>query len=126
MKILVVEDEDDTRNALVSVLKRRGYNMLEASKGAEAISIIEKEKPDIVFLDIQLADKIDGMEVLRKSKEISPHTEVIMMSAYQTEYDQQAQELGAYHFLKKPIVKIDLFINLIEEIRKKKNLASQN
>ena len=126
MKVLVVEDEDDTRNALVSILRRRGYNMLEASKGAEAISIIEKEKPDIVFLDIQLADNIDGMEVLKQSKAISSQTEVIIMSAYFVEYGQQALQLGAYHFLRKPIVKIELFTQLIEEIRKNKNLDSQN
>ena len=126
MKVLVVEDEDGTRNALVSVLKRRGYEMLEAAGGAEAISIIEKEKPDVVFLDIQLADKIDGLEVLKQSKVVSPQTELIMMSAYLMEYGLRSQDLGAYHFLKKPIVKIELFIQLIEEIRKKKNLATQS
>ena len=127
MKILMVEDEEDTRKALVSILKRRGYNnLLEASKGEEAISIIEKEKPDIIFLDIQLADKVDGMQVLRQTKKsVSPESEVVMMSAYQTEYGQQAKELGAYDFFKKPILKFDIFINAIEEIRQKKGLGKK-
>lgn len=125
LRILIVEDEEDTRNALVNVLKRRGYNILEAAKGADAISIIESQKPGIVFLDIQLADSIDGMAVLKKSKEMAPQTEVIMMSAYQAEYGEQAKQMGAYDFLKKPIVKIDVFTILIEEIRKKNNLAPQ-
>ena len=123
MKILVVEDEDDTRQAFVRILKRRGHDMLESSKGAEAIGIIEREKPDIVFLDIQLADNIDGIEVLRQAKRILPQTEIIMMSAYKAEYAQPARELGAYDFMQKPIVKMELLIDLIEEIRKKKNLT---
>ena len=123
MKIFIVEDEEETRQAFVRILKRRGYDVLEASKGAEAISIIEREKPDIIFLDIQLADNIDGMEVLRQAKQIFPQTEIIMMSAYRVEYAQPARELGAYDFMQKPIVKMELLINFIEEIRKKKNLT---
>ncbi len=123
LKILVVEDDEDTRGPLVFLLRKRGYNVLEASKGSEALDIMGKEKPDIVFLDIQLADNMNGIEVLRKTREVSLETKVIIMSAYREEYMQQTEELGAYSFLKKPILKIDQLTNLIEEIRKKKNLS---
>ena len=124
VKILMVEDEELVRLSFIQLLKRRGYNnILEASRGIEAIRIIEQHKPDIVLLDIQLADETDGLEVLKQSRIISPETKVVMMSAYQKEYEHQAQELGAYGFLKKPILKIELLTNVIEEIRKNKGLA---
>ena len=126
VKILMVEDEEYVRESFVKLLKCRGYNnILEASKGKDAIGIIEQQKPDIIFLDIQLADDIDGLEVLKQSKIISPETKVIMMSAYRTEYEQRAQKLGADDFLKKPVLKIELLTHAIEEIRRNKGLGGK-
>lgn len=121
VRILIAEDEEDARKALVRLLGRRGYGgILEASGGADAVNIIEKERPDIVFLDISLADSIDGMEVLRKAMILAPQTKVIMMSAYGPQFEEEAKQLGAYGFLSKPVVDIKLFVNLIEEISKTK------
>lgn len=104
VKILVVEDEESIREAIIDYLNLKGYkNVLAASTGKEAIKKIEEDKPDIAFLDIQLADDIDGIQVLKKCREVSPQTKAVMLSAYQDEYGKQAKELGAYGFLKKPI-----------------------
>lgn len=124
IKVMIVEDEEDARSALVRMLGRRGVEgIIETSKGAEAIQLIEKEKPDVAFLDIQLGDSIDGMEVLKQAKVKSPQTEIIMMSAHKEEYEDEAKKLGAFNFIRKPILKIEELANLIEEVRKIKNLA---
>jgi len=104
VKILVVEDEDFVRESLIDYLDMKGYeNTLSATKGEEAIQIIEKENLNFVLLDIQLADETDGMKVLKRAREISPDSKIIMMSAYYREYGQEAKKLGAYAFIKKPI-----------------------
>lgn len=123
MRILIVEDEEDTRHAFVNILKKRGHEVLEATKGQEAIEIIEKEKPDVVYLDISLADNVDGMEVLRQVKPKVPETEIIMMSAYYDEHEEASKKLGAYSFCRKPILKMEQFLNPLEEIKKKRNLS---
>jgi YesN/AraC family two-component response regulator len=121
LKICIVEDEDFVRESVVQLLNIKGYDhILEASRGQEAIAMIEKEKPDIVFLDIRLADNINGIEVLKRSRGTSPNTKFVMMSAYQDEFGKQTKDLGAYGFLKKPITKADTLINIIKEISDKK------
>lgn len=121
LKICIVEDEDFVRESVVQLLNMKGYeHILEASRGQEAIAMIEKEKPDIVFLDIRLADNTNGVEVLKMSRGTSPNTKFVIMSAYQEEFEKQTKDLGAYGFLKKPITKVDSFINLIKEISDKK------
>lgn len=104
IKILVVEDEDFAREAVIDYLDLKGYdNTLSATKGKEAIEMIANEKPDFVLLDVQLADEIDGMEVLKRAREVSPDSKVIMMSAYFQEHREESKRLGAYSFIKKPI-----------------------
>ena len=115
IKILVVEDEAFARETIVDYLNIKGYeNISIASRGQEALDKISEEKPDFIFLDIQLADKIDGMEVLRQARSLSPLSKCIMMSAYKDEFGPKAEELGAYYFLKKPIRNLDKIIKLIE------------
>lgn len=121
MKVLIVEDEEDTRRALVNMLRKRQHEVLEASQGKEAIAIIERDKPDLVYLDIQLADDVDGMEVLQQAKAQSPDTEFVIMSAY-NEYEGESKKLGAFSFCKKPIYKMENFLNPLEEVKKKKGL----
>ena len=122
MRILIVEDEEDTRKAFANMLKKRGHEILETAKGQEAIEIIEKEKPDMVYLDISLADDVTGMEVLKQSKLKFPEVEIVMMSAYESEYKAESLRLGAHCFCTKPITKLEQFFNPLEEIKKKKGL----
>jgi DNA-binding NtrC family response regulator len=119
VKILIVEDEEFIRETVAQFLNIKGYrNIMQTSKGEDAIAIIQKERPDIVFLDIMLADDTDGMEVLKQVMEFAPLTKIVMMSAYLAEYGAKSKELGAYGFLKKPILRAETFINMIREIEK--------
>ena len=117
MKILVVEDESDLCDLIVNYLQiKKCGEILSTGKGQEAISLIEANKPDVVLLDIQLADNVDGIQVLEKSLKISPSTKIIMMSAYKEEYAEKALEMGATRFLRKP-VQTQQIIRVIDEIK---------
>ena len=103
LKIMIVEDEADICDLLADYLGMKGCkNISKIFTGKEAIARIELDKPDIIFLDIQLADNVRGLEVLKKTKELLPNAKVIMMSAYKEEHGPESQALGAYDFLKKP------------------------
>jgi CheY-like chemotaxis protein len=71
-KILVVDDEEDVRTFLSSVLEREGYETLLASDGVEAFEILERERPDVVVLDLQMPHQT-GTEFYRR---LSHHHEV--------------------------------------------------
>lgn len=103
LKIMIIEDEADICDLLADYLGMKGCkNISKIFTGKDAMAKIELEKPDVIFLDIQLADNIRGLEVLKKIKELLPNTKTVMMSAYQEEHGQESQELGAYDFLRKP------------------------
>ncbi len=81
MKILVVDDDLHIQRLYKEEFEDEGYEVVVASNGQEAISLFEKEAPDIVTLDILLPD-IDGIRILRQMKEKNPKIPVIMSTAY--------------------------------------------
>ena len=105
-KILIVDDELDIREPLSHYLLMKGFkNVMTAEKANEALEKIEKHKPDLVLLDIQLKDEIDGMEILKRTKEkLSPASKIIMVSGHKEEYEHESYKLGADDFWKKPIL----------------------
>lgn len=80
-KILVVDDEESICLLYEDEFKDEGYNVITAKTGKEAIKLFEKEKPDLVILDINMP-RMTGIEVLRILKEKSPNIPVIMSTAY--------------------------------------------
>jgi len=101
-KILVVDDEAMARKLLKDFLDVKGYDVITASGGKEALEKI-KEGPDIVLLDIMMPD-MNGMEVLDKIKEMSPSTVVIMATALaENALGVESIKRGAFDFVTKPI-----------------------
>ncbi|HDM78281.1 MAG TPA: sigma-54-dependent Fis family transcriptional regulator [Deltaproteobacteria bacterium] len=101
-KVLVVDDELSMREFLEIMLLNEGYSVVTAENGGEALKILEKEPVDLIITDIRM-NGIDGLQVLKKSKEINPNTIVIMISAYASaETAVQAMKEGAYDYLPKP------------------------
>lgn len=101
--VLVVDDEASIRRSLAGILKDEGLEVIEAADGATAISMLIQHKPSLVLLDIWMPG-IDGLETLKKIKEISPHTPVVMISGHATiSTAVAATRLGAADFLEKPL-----------------------
>ncbi|MEK7791227.1 MAG: sigma-54 dependent transcriptional regulator [Deltaproteobacteria bacterium] len=117
--ILIVDDEQNIRRTLRSALEEEGYRVSEASDGRSAILSVEKERPDLILLDIWMPE-MDGMEVLKKLRPLGLNNSVIVMSGHGTiETAVKATKLGAYDFIEKPLSleKLSLVI---------KNLLSAN
>lgn len=100
-KILIVEDEQDSRQVLVEYISARIVSdIFQASNGFEAIELIKKNNFDLILLDIKMPG-ISGMEVLGTVKEISPETEVIVITkAGSKERELQIVEKGAVYMAK--------------------------
>ncbi len=100
--ILIVDDEALTLRTIGRALDGEGFEVFLANDGEEALKTISKEQPDLALVDVVLPG-IDGIEVLRQAKKISPATIVVMMSAYHlVERAVEAMKLGAYDYLIKP------------------------
>ncbi len=85
-KILVVDDEESIHLLYREELEEEGYEVISAMTGEEGLKLFQEEKPDLVILDINMPG-MDGIEVLRQMKQMSPDVPVILSSAY-PEYKQ--------------------------------------
>ena len=102
-KVLVVEDEPDLREILIYNLKREGFTVYASGDGWESLLIAQREKPDVVLLDLMLPT-MDGLEVCRKLRaQASYGVHVIIVSARNQEEDiLRGLELGADDYVGKP------------------------
>ena len=101
-KILVADDEREICQFLEGFLTRRGYEVITARDGVEALSRIESERPHLVILDIRMP-KMDGIEVLKKAKELDRSIGVIMLTAISEEsVAKKTLEQGADDYITKP------------------------
>jgi len=104
-KILIVDDEAFIRVLLVQAmddLKYEGVELLTASDGQEAMDMVERHRPDLIFLDVMMP-KITGYEVCRRVKEAYPQTYVIMLTAKGQLLDREKGEvLGTDEYITKP------------------------
>jgi DNA-binding response OmpR family regulator len=116
--LLVVEDIPDILNLLEATLTFKGYRVITAHDGAEALEIIQKERPDLIIADI-LMPKMDGFSMVHRLR-INPETRrvpVIFLSAtYVSPEDKAfALSLGATRFIEKP-VDLPSFLPVIEKL----------
>ncbi|ROQ91095.1 sigma-54-dependent transcriptional regulator [Desulfosoma caldarium] len=116
-RILVVDDERSMREFLEIMLQKDGYAVRCAASGTEALNLLREQPFDLVITDIRMKP-VDGLEVLRQCKQLSPRTVVIMISAYaSTETAVAAMREGAYDYLPKPF-KIDEMRRVIQNALK--------
>lgn len=101
--ILVVDDEEAIVSSLSSILQDEGYEVSVAKSGAEALKSYMADPPDLMLLDIWMPD-MDGLETLRRIKEVVPTAQVMVMSGHGSiETAVKAIKLGAYDYIEKPL-----------------------
>ncbi|MFQ5512563.1 MAG: sigma-54-dependent transcriptional regulator [Candidatus Krumholzibacteriia bacterium] len=123
--IFVVDDEEKITRLLQSQLADAGHTALGMTRPAEALERIAEHPPDIVITDLRM-DEIDGITLLKKVKETSPATDVVVMTAYATvETALDTMKQGAYDYIIKPFTTDELLM-LIERIEQKRRLESEN
>lgn len=123
-RILIVEDEKSMREVLKILLEGERYEVVSASDGLEGLSYLTNDIFDLVITDIKMP-KVDGFELLKKTKEISPDTIVIMITAFgTTEAAIEAMKSGAYDYINKPF-KIDEIRLIVEKALEKKRLSEE-
>ena len=111
--ILVIDDEPVIRDLLLDVLSRRGYQVDTAADGASGLKMAEEKPYSVVFTDIRMPG-MNGVEVYKRLKVISPSSRVIVMTGYGLEeMIQEALDLGAFADVKKPF-DLELICGLAE------------
>jgi two-component system response regulator HydG len=118
-KILVVDDQRNMRTTLSLMLRGAGHEVSEAGDGEEACERVQGESYDLVLTDLKMGGK-DGIEVLRHAKDVSPLTEVIVMTAYGTiESAVEAMRVGAYDYIQKPFSEEELLVKVDRAVEKR-------
>jgi DNA-binding NtrC family response regulator len=101
-RILIADDERIARDNLEHVLRKEGYEVVSVESGAAAVRELEKSEFDLVMTDLRM-QPVDGMEVLSRTKELHPDTEVIVITGYATVSSAvEAMQRGAYYYVPKP------------------------
>lgn len=107
--VLVVDDEDEFREAVVKKLEKRDLHCGSAPDGSTAVEMIKAKNYEVVLLDVRMPG-MDGVETLREIKKISPMTEVVMLTGYASvESGINGIKYGAFDYLMKPM-EIDILI----------------
>lgn len=106
IKILVVDDMPESIRLVKKVLEVRGYKVIEAQTGADAINTAQTEFPDLILMDVRLPGGIDGLEATRRIKALSQlaHIPILAMTASVRLEDMHwALDAGCVGFIRKPI-----------------------
>lgn len=101
-RVLIVDDEATAVENLAHVCRKEGYEVTTRTTGMGAIEALEKMRFDVVLTDLQM-EKVDGMAVLRRAKELDPGTAVVLITGFATlDSAVEAMKAGAFHYIAKP------------------------
>lgn len=108
-RILVIDDDKNHREGMITLLESRGYTAQGACNGKEALNLLEEEVFDLVITDYRM-QKMDGMHFLKEIKRQLPSLKVIMVTGYGSiEHAVEAMQSGAINYITKPVVPAKLF-----------------
>ncbi|MFN7945404.1 MAG: sigma-54 dependent transcriptional regulator [Blastocatellia bacterium] len=123
-KVMVVDDDPMMIDLARYQLQSRGYEVLTAETGQEALKLNADQHSEVVLTDLQLPD-IDGIELVRQLKENAPGTEIIMVTGYGSVNGAiEATKAGAFYFIEKPVEFEELFV-LIEKAIERSRQAEE-
>jgi len=121
--ILVVDDEESNLKVLERLLGREGYEVRTARTGPDALEAARAKTPELLLTDLKMPG-MDGLELLKAVRTVSPTTEVILMTAYGTvEIAVEAMKVGAYDFVTKPLKRHDIVRSVGKALEKAQLLA---
>src|SRR5215510_3351654 len=124
-KVLVIDDESAIRDSLKMILEYENYQYIGAASGQDGIAAVERERPDIVLVDIKMPG-MDGMEVLRKLRGVDETLPVIMISGHGTNQTVvEAIKSGALDFFEKPLSSERVIVTL-QNVLKQSELRTEN
>jgi len=124
-KLLVIDDEPAIRETMRMLLEYDGYEVLVAASGQEGLTLVEKDHPDLVFLDVKMPG-MDGLEVLGRLRAMNDALPVVIISAHGTTSTAlEAGRLGAFRFVEKPLSK-DYVLDAVREGLELGSLRQEN
>lgn len=125
IRLLIIDDEENMRHMLSTVLGKAGYQVDSASDGSEGLQMIKQTCYDFILCDIKMP-KMSGMEFLKAARAKVETTTVIMMSAYGTiDTAIEAMKLGAYDYISKPFKTDEVYLTL-KKAEERENLKKEN
>jgi two-component system, NtrC family, response regulator AtoC len=125
LRFLIVDDEQSIRRLCMTVGQGLNFACAEAETGEAALGSIETTQPDLVVADLKLPN-LSGTDLLRKIKELLPHTEVAIMTGHGSiESAVEAMRHGAYDYIEKPF-RVERFRQLLQRMAEKVRLVTEN
>jgi len=126
MRILIVDDEEVLRDVLETVLRREGFDVLLASSGEEALSVLDgADEIDLVILDIMLPG-ISGIDTLRSIRVSTPSLPVIIITAFSSiDGAIEAMKHGAFHYIPKPFKNEEVVLTVNKALEQRR-LSNEN
>jgi DNA-binding NtrC family response regulator len=124
IRILIVDDEQDLLDTMSKRMRKRGMIVHASSNGLDALELIQKEPIDVVLLDVRMP-QMNGIDVLKRIKEIDPMMAVVMLTGHASiESAVTGMEYGAFDYLIKP-VDFDSLCYMIEDAYQEKLLKEK-
>src|SRR5207247_1665437 len=124
-RILVIDDEKSMRELLTHLLKRAGHRVNAAESGEKGIELFDKDVYDLVISDVSMPG-MSGLDVLRKVRDSSPETPVVLITAYGSkETAIEAVKLGAFDYFEKPF-NVEEVLKRVGNALAQRQLASEN
>ena len=119
-RVLVVDDERSMRELLAIMLRQAGHQVTLADGGEQALEALRSGSFDLVITDLRMR-RVDGLAVLRATKELSPHTVVLVVTAFaSTETAVEAMKLGAYDYVTKPFKTDEIKLTIANALERKR------
>ncbi len=123
--VLVVDDEPSNLASIEKIFQRDGMRVLTADGAKTALEVVRTHRVQVVLTDLMMPG-VSGLELLRAIKQISPDTEVVMMTAYGTvETAVQAMREGAYDFVEKPLKRMTI-VKSVRKAAERQSLVAEN